>query len=87
MKLAMPEKDKQYHAQKCVFFNTPPKISHNFQSIRYYVVNLWEFCVFNNCVTCITENLRPVAEYDSSAKIKWIKDVTQEAVSCHLLSA
>ena len=28
--------------------NNSFKISHNFQGIHDYIVNLWEFCVFNN---------------------------------------
>ena len=27
------------------FFNTSPKISHNFQDIHHYIINLWKFCV------------------------------------------
>ena len=33
----------QQNAQECVIFNTFLDISHNFQGMRHYFVNVWEF--------------------------------------------
>ena len=33
-----------WNVQNVLFFNTSPKISHNFQGINHYDVKLWEFC-------------------------------------------
>ena len=42
------------------FFNAP-KMSHNFQGIHHYIINLWNFMCIQYIVTGIKQNVQPVA--------------------------
>ena len=63
-------KDTQYNVQYYVFFNIAHKSSHNFQSIHYYIMNLWEFCVFNHSLLASRKIGDPSPENNLSAKTK-----------------
>ena len=45
--LQCPEKNIHRNLQKCIIFNILPKISHSFQGIQHYMVNLWKYCVYS----------------------------------------
>ena len=72
--------------KKLSFFNTPPRISNNFQGIHHYNVNLWKLC------GCSLIRYRHHANLVNGRRITiwalktWQKGVTQGAVSCHLVS-
>ena len=41
------KKDIHRNLQKCIIFNIPPTVSHSFQGIQHYMVNLWKYCVYS----------------------------------------
>ena len=41
------KKDIHRNLQKCIIFNSSPKIPHSFQGIRHYMVNLWKYCEYS----------------------------------------
>ena len=64
-------------------FTISPKISHHSQGIHHYILNLWKFCAYS-IIRDWHHETSP--DYNLSAKTKWQKYVTQDAVPCDLTS-
>ena len=64
------KRDIHMNLQKCIIFNISPKISHSFQGIQHYMVNLWKYCVYSIVRYWYHENLRWVDGKQFGCKIK-----------------
>ena len=64
------KRDIHRNLQKCIIFNISPKISHSFQGIQHYMVNLWKHCVYLIVRYWYHENLLWVDGKQFGCKIK-----------------
>ena len=81
------KKDIHRNLQKCIIFNISPKMSHNFQGIQHYMVNLWKYYVYSKVrywyhAKFTMGSRKTIWVYNQSGRQVWLK-VQYFVIWCH----